>query len=355
MKKYDTPKSEHHNNEVRIDADAAKRTDRFRDNSALNDLLSELKQLLGPVQKKLDLTQPEMPIGCIVGNPRSGTTIFQQWLASLGPFSYPSNLLTRFAYAPYVGALVQKMLFDPEYDYQGDFADVQSALNFESNLGKSQGALGTNEFQHFFRNHMPNFNLEWLDEQALEKVDCEGLSKGLASIEKGFGKPFITKAHILQLNIPYFAEHIPSLFWIHVVREPIFVMQSILRAREAYYGNRETWWSSKPREYEQLKEMDIYHQVAGQVYFTGKAISDGLKAVPEGNRMSVEYESFCVDPQVVCRQIADKYSALGCQLPSEYKGSDSFKCSNEIRLPQEDIIGLRSAYHSFENGLLKND
>lgn len=336
---------------VRIDADAAKRTDRFQDNSALIDLLSELKQLLEPVQQQLGFVQPKMPVGAIVGNPRSGTTLFQQWLASLGLFAYPSNLLTRFAYAPYVGALVQKMLFDPEYDFHNEFTDVQSAPSFESDLGKSKGALGSNEFQHFFRNHMPNFNLEWLDEQALEKVDCAGMAKGLASIEQGFGKPFTTKAHILQLNIGYFAERIPSLFWIHVIREPLFVMQSILLAREAYYGDRNTWWSSRPKEYELLKEMDVHHQIAGQVYFTEKGIRDGLKAVKEEQRTTVQYEAFCADPGSAYRQIAEKYSELGCELPSEYSGSAGFRCSNEIRLPKADIDGLQAAYDEFQNGL----
>ena len=202
---------------------------------------------------------------------------------------------------------------------------------------------------------MPNFHLEWLDEQRLKEVDCEGISKGLASIEKGYGKPFITKAHILQLNITYFAEHIPSLFWIHITREPEFVMQSILLAREAYYGSRQLWWSSKPREYEFLKEMDTYHQIAGQAYYTEKAIQEGLQSVPDERQITVSYEAFCAEPEVVYQDLVGKYAALGCDLPSDYEGPRSFLCGNAMRLPENEFKALESAYEDFVSGSIVPD
>lgn len=330
------------------------RTPRFTHNDNLNSLLGELKELLEPVQGTLHFTGPHSPAGCIIGNPRSGSTLLLQWLASLDVFSYPSNLLTRFSYAPYIGALVQKMLFDPEFDYQGDFKDIQSDINFCSDLGKSTGALACNEFQHFFRNYMPNIDLQWLDDAMLKKVDCDSIQSGLVSIEKAFGKPFVTKANILQFNLDYFDEHLPSMIWIYIARDPIFVMQSILEAREKYYGNRVAWWSVKPKEYEWLEKMDLNHQIAGQVYYTGKAIKEGLICVPESRKISIEYESFCSDPEEAYHQIIAKYSAQGCHLPPEYKGPSAFKCGNGIRLPREDIDGLQAAYHEFENGLLSS-
>lgn len=328
------------------------RTDRFLDNAKLNAVLSELSAILKPAQQNLPYENPKTPIGCIIGNPRSGTTILLQWLASLGTFSYPTNLLARFAYAPYIGALIQKMLFDSEYDYHGDFEDIQSGINFSSDLGKSKGALACNEFQHFFRNHMPNFDLEWLDGEALNRVDCSGIAKGLASIEAVLEKPFVTKANILQFNLDYFSERIPSLFWIHITREPIYVMQSILLAREHYYGNRGTWWSVKPGEYQLLKEMDIYHQIAGQVYYTEKAINTGLQNIPEPHRLRIDYESFCADPKAIYAAIRTKYSKLACTLPADCHAPSSFEAKSEIRLPAADLEGLQAAYHAFQNGVL---
>ena len=328
------------------------KSEQFRTNDKLNALLSELKELLSPVQRTIDCPlQPQWPVGCIIGNPRSGSTLLLQFMASTGVFSYPTNVLTRFSYAPYIGGLIQKMLFDPKYDFHGDFADIQSQINFESDIGKSKGALATNEFQHFFRNYMPNFDIEWLDDNALKKVDCKGMMKGLASIEKAFERPFITKANILQHNLEYFAREIACLLYFHIRRKPIFIMQSIFNSRKRYYGSQNVWWSVKPREYNnQLKDMDVYHQIAGQVYFTDMEIEKGLMHISDKNQLTIEYESFCENPEAVYEKIIEKYSVLGCELNSEYNGPKSFVCSNKIRLPEKDIESLQSAFEDFASG-----
>lgn len=323
----------------------------FRSNEKLNALLSELKDLLSPMQREIDCpSQPQWPVGCIIGNPRSGSTLLLQFLASTGVFSYPTNVLTRFAYAPYIGALIQKMLFDPEYDFYGDFADIQSQINFVSNLGKSKGALAANEFQHFFRNYMPNFDIEWLNDRALKRVDCKALTKGLASIEKAFERPFVTKANILQYNLEYFVRKMSFMFYIYIKREMVYMMQSILISREKYYGTRNIWWSVKPKEYEQLKDMDLYHQIAGQVYFTDMEIEKGLQHVSGRNQLTIEYESLCENPKAVYKRIIEKYAVLGCNLNPEHNGPKSFGCGNKIRLPQKEIDSLQSAYDDFVFG-----
>jgi hypothetical protein len=333
-------------------ANESHRTTRFQHNEKLNGLLAELCELLAPVQEQVNarFDMPKWPVGLILGPPRSGSTVFLQYLASTGSFAYPTNLLTRFAYAPYVGALIQKMLFDPAYDYQGDFDDIQGALTFHSDLGKSKGALATNEFFHFWRNYFPNFDPDWLSEEQLAAVRLKECFQAAASIEEAFGSPFVAKGWMFQYNLDYFYDRMPCSVFLRIKRQSLFVMQSILWARGQFYDDRKLWLSMKPNEYDQLKDMDLYHQIAGQVYFTEKAIDEGLKSVPESNQLTIEYEAFCSDPQAVYQHIVQKYAALGCELPVEYKGPASFKCSNKIRLPQEDIDGLQSAHDDFASG-----
>lgn len=325
---------------------------RFQDNQQLNSLLVELKELLSPIQESVNkrFENPSWPCGLIIGPPRSGTTIFLQFLASTGNFAYPTNMLTRFAYAPYIGALIQKMLFESEFDFQGEFADIQSSLNFSSELGKSQGALASNEFLHFWRLYMPNYFPKPFTRDELESINYSALLKALSSIESAFEKPFIAKGVLLQYNILTFFEKMPQIFFFRICRDPLFIAQSLGYSREKYYGSREVWWSVKPREYEDLKVMDVYHQIAGQVYFTERAIEKGLKQIPEDHQMKVSYEEFCKNPKQIYLQIVEKYSALGCELNPDYKGPELFKCSNQIRLPIDDIKGLKSAYDDFASG-----
>jgi hypothetical protein len=333
------------------------RTENFKNNLFLDDLIHELKQLLEPIQQKKqeEFTAPKWPVGIIVGNPRSGSTLLLQWIASLNQFSYPSNVLTRFAYSPYIGALIQKMLFDPKFDYHDDFKDIRSGINFQSDLGKSRGALATNEFQHFFRCYLPNKEIfaEYLDENALGNVDISGLRKGLASIEYALEKPFFTKGTFIQFNIDYFYENIPELFFVMIRRDPLQIMQSLVLSRENYYGSREKWFSVKPFEYQSLVNQDIYHQIAGQVYFTDKAILHGLKTVPEGRKIIIDYEDFCKSPKELYELIIDKYANLGYSISIPYSGPDSFISNNQLKLPKKEIEKLESAYDTFRNTDIK--
>ncbi|MCF8333441.1 MAG: sulfotransferase [Bacteroidales bacterium] len=325
------------------------KSDAFRKNEKLNSLIHELKELLEPIQRKKEkeFEETKWPVGFITGSPRSGTTLFLQWLAALGSFSYPTNFLTRFAYAPYIGALLQKMLFDPEYDFHEELADIQSSLNFQSHLGKSQGTLATNEFQHFFRNFMPNFDPEYLNEDAIRKVDFEGIKKGLASIEYGLGKTFVTKALMLQFNILDLVKHMPNSLILFIEREPFYNMQSILLAREKYYGDRQIWWSVKPKEYEALKKMDVYHQVAGQVYYTDKSIREALRSLPENKKLFITYEKFCNSPKAYYDKIRDIYKTWGYKMDNKYRGPEKFDITNEVKLDKEEVKKLEEAYNYF--------
>jgi hypothetical protein len=127
-------------------------------------------------------------------------------------------------------------------------------------------------------------------------------------------------------------------------------MQSILISRKKYFGTRNIWWSVKPKEYEQLKDMDIYHQIAGQVYFTEMAIEDGLKCVLDSNQLTIGYESLCENPKSVYNRFVEKYALLGCDLDLEYNGPKSFVCSNKIHLSKKDINSLSYAYDDFSSG-----
>lgn len=332
--------------------DNDKRTAVFQRNVNLEILLTELSQYLGPLELEIEkrFIAPSMPPLFLVGNPRSGTTVFMQFLSLTGQFAIPTNLLSRFYYAPYLGAKIQQLLTDRRFDYKGQLTDFTCSFDPSSSLGNSSSALGPHEFTHFWRRFLPNYDLEFLNEEQLCYVDQDGLRKGIAAIEHVFEKPFAAKAFILQYNVDLLSSIFTKCLILYFARNSLFIMQSILKAREAYYGNREIWWSVKPKEYELLKDMDVYHQIAGQVYFTELAIEKGLRTTPAANQLMVQYEDFCKEPAMVYEQIRTKYSALGFELKPEYTGPVSFTSSNKIRIPEVDIAGLKAAYDDFKTG-----
>lgn len=327
------------------------KTSEFRPNEKLDNVIKELYNLLFPVQKQLQkkYQHNKYPFLFIVGCPRSGTTLLLQWLASLNLFSYPTNLLNRFAYAPYIGAQIQKILFDKQFDFSNEFTDINSSISFSSNLGKSKGVLATNEFQHFFRNHMNNFVPKYLNDDDINDIDFTGIRQGLSSIEAAFGKPFAVKLVMLQFNLDMAFKLLPNSIFAFIRREPIYNMQSILFAREKYYNDRNKWWSVKPKQYSELKEMDVYHQIAGQVYYTNKTIEDAIRNISSKNKIEIQYEDFCHRPRKYYEQIKNKYEYFGYEMPDFYAGINYFANTNEIKTAKEEINKFKNAYSRFKN------
>lgn len=327
-----------------------KRTKQFARNEKLESLLKQINGILGLAGERVidNYRMPKYPVVLIVGAPRSGSTLMMQWLAQTGRFAYPTNLLSRFYGSPYIGALIQRLLTDPEFDFNEEFFDFSSELSFYSDLGKTRGVLGPNEFWYFWRRFFPYGEIQYLDEESLAKADAVRFVAELAAIESVFDKPFAMKGLIINWNIPYVSNLLDQILFIYITRHPLYNAQSLLEARVKYYGDQRGWYSFKPQEYEELKKLDPLEQVAGQMYFTNKAIDQGLGEIDRARWLQVSYEDFCESPRKVFAQILAKLENLGMKIGNwEYEGPENFQPTNRVRLPEEEWRAIIAAYKLF--------
>ena len=106
------------------------------------------------------------PIIFIMGCARSGTTLVSQYLARSREFCYPTNFISRFYYAPYIGALLQRLMFD--LDTKGElFGSFKEAVDFKSVLGKTKAASSPNEFWYYWRRFFKFGEIQKLDDAQL--------------------------------------------------------------------------------------------------------------------------------------------------------------------------------------------
>lgn len=318
-------------------------------NENLERLLHEINDLLAPVEEKVlkSYRMPKYPVVFIVGCGRSGSTLMHQWLANTGIFAYPSNLLSRFYDAPYIGAKIQQLLTNPKYDFNQELLDFNSEISFDSNLGKTRGALEPHEFLYFWRRFLPNAEIDYLDEQSLSKIDSEKFIAELAAIEAVFDKPLSMRAHILMFNIPFLSSILDKVLFLFIKRHPFYCIQSFLEARVKFFGDRKAWFGAKPKEYDMLQTLDPIEQVAGQVYFTDRANEEGLGQIDAERGMRVSYEDFCMAPERVFNQIMDKFTQQGFEVTWNYTGPGKFQPANRVRLPEEDCDRIIDAYKKF--------
>lgn len=322
----------------------------FERNPDLERLLEELNVLLAPVQDGVArrFTKPKRPLLLVVGSPRSGTTLMLQWLASLGHFAYPTNLLSRFYDAPYIGALIQRMLTDPQYSFRDEFYELQDlAFNFESALGKTVGLLAPHEFWYFWRRFFAYGDHHFLDERALARIDKERFAAELASLEAAFAAPLALKAMIVNCNIRFVASVLDTAIFVYVRRRPFYNIQSLLKARREYSGSLDEWYSFRPREYPELRRLDPVRQVAGQVYHLNRTIEEGLATLPEAKRLVVDYEQFCVAPDRTYRALVEKCALLGETLPEVYAGCAGFDLRDHVKMDDGEAREIGRAYAEF--------
>jgi len=308
--------------------------------SDIDKIIEELRIELEPIQEcqNRKSKMPVSPIGLIVGVPRSGTTLLLQYLASSNFFSYPSNLLAKFPFSPWLGMQISRLLLPSSINNNIDF--------FSSTLGKSAGLDGVNEFYHFWRRFVPKYFPGFLSKEELEDIDIHRILLELATIEDASNKPFVCKGMMFQYNLEFLTTYQKYFIFLRIKRNPEYVMQSIYMARKKYNNNDlSKWWSVKPREYSSLIDKDVYHQIAGQVFFTERSLDVGLSRLISKNVISITYEDLCRYPMDIIEKTikAFKKEATPFQIPS----LPSFSPANNIQIEDEHFQSLKKAYGYF--------
>ncbi len=306
------------------------RTTKFKRNNNLEDFLNEINDDLWSSETKLlRLKEPEYPLIFVMGSLRSGTTLMTQWLANLG-FAYPTNLMSRFYKTPIIASKIQLLLTDERYNYRNELRDFNSGIDFSSENGKTKGALAPNEFWYFWRRFLPFKELDYLPTQELfEKVDIDTLKSEFAGMTEVFQKPFALKGMILNYNIDFLDKVFDKAIFIYTKRDPLTNIESALKAREKQLGSIDEWYSFKIPEYEELKKLNPYEQLAGQIYYINKAVENGLENVANHKKLIVNYENFCENPKRFYDELVNKLKFQGCEIDSKYKGEDKFEVTRK--------------------------
>lgn len=306
-----------------------KRTEQFSRNKLLEHLLSELNsELSGAEHEVLSKVSVEQsfPLILVMGPMRSGTTLFMQWLANTGLVAYPTNLLSRFYQAPILGAKIQLLLTDPRFNFRDELGEFIQQTGYQSENGKTKGALAPNEFWYFWRRFLSEPQRDvWTDNELNQSMDIKTLRAELIGMMGVLEKPFAAKGMLFNYNIPFLDSIFEKILFVQIKRDSVTNVASVLEARKRQLGNETDWYSFKIPEYQQLKELDPITQVCGQVHYINKAVTEGLETVDESRKLVVQYEDFCINPEHFFYELVEK---LGVDA-AKYNGPSKFTLSQK--------------------------
>ncbi len=313
----------------------------FKRNIQLESFLDSLNGTLACAEEQLlqqsDQLGPDFPIIFIMGPLRSGTTLFTQWLADCNIAAYPSNLLSRFYAAPVIGAQIQLLLTDPCFNFRDEILEFNSSITFDSENGKTRGALAPNEFWYFWRRFLPFKEIDWLsDKELFHVVDKNKLVNELTTLTRVFGKPFALKSMILNYNIPFLNTIFKKALFIQLKRDPVTNVASILDARKRQLGSEKEWYSFKIPEYPQLKDLEPVTQSARQLHYINTALTKGMATIDESRKLVVQYEDFCEKPHIIFNQLITKLEVS--ETAKIYSGPEHFKQSRTGNIVNRTLI-----------------
>lgn len=248
----------------------------------LNDALADLERDL--VASLEDVDRP--PVLFLAYLPRAGSTLLAQLMARTGRFNYVSNFQSRFWRAPYVGGVLERSLSVREI----------YPIPLESNYGLTEGPAAPSEFSYFWR-HWLGFTQgepHTLSAERWAEVDAAGLRAEIDAIRSLRPGALFFKKEWLGLNARWLLEELPEARLVYLTRNPCYVAQSVLTAREDVWGDPEHWWAARPERWPELEDRDPSGQIAGQIRDIDHTIRSAGRAHPDRFQM-LQYEELIED------------------------------------------------------------
>ncbi len=272
---------------------------RPEDEHFLEELNQTLKEKEGSYYQDYAI---EHPFLFVYGLPRSGTTLITQLIAHCMDVGFINNLMARFYLAPLHGIRLSRAIF-------GD----QRSTNFNSDYARTHELTDIHEFGYFWRYWLKKETSEGVTRAAeIEKeIDWAGLKKTLANIQHEFKKPMVFKNIFGSYHQEKLTSVLEKVLFIYIKRDILDAAVSILEARKKYYSDLNTWWSYMPIEYEKIKNLDYWGQIAGQVYYLKRYYDQKSKTLP--NVLSIEYRELTENPAAILKKINAKLIELGLE------------------------------------------
>jgi hypothetical protein len=247
----------------------------------------------GLLRHRFRSTAPQL---FVLGLPRSGTTLVCQYITHRLRVAYFTNAVGTYPASPCMVTCLQHWR-------HGDYVS-----NFESHYGKVAHPLGPREAGSFWGRFFPLEEYCRFDE--LGRADVDRLRNTIACVQRLFGDvPFVNKNVKHLLRIEALQKTFPRAHFLMVERDLQSIALSILRGRYRSAAGPNLWWSIRPPNFSELRDLPLVEQVAGQIAATRQRAEQDLATLAPERVTRIGYEAFCVKPEALIDQLAIRLPA----------------------------------------------
>lgn len=266
--------------------------------------------------------RPTRPIVLVCGPPRSGTTLVSQALIANLPVAYFNNLTSVFPRSPLTAnRAFGRWLGAPEPGYH-------------SYYGRSRRFSGANDALYLWD--------RWLGRDRaviparLEPGARDAMIRFFGAMESATEKPLVAKNNNLNGFAHLVAEALDTATILCLRREPVYLAQSLLRARREIHGDEEIAYGLAEAGAESGDTP--VGEVCRQVLFHERLMEDQLRRLGASRFRIVSYEGFCADPNATIRMVAEEILAI----PYTARTLPGFEKANRVRIEPETFREIES-------------
>ncbi|MEZ6130320.1 MAG: sulfotransferase [Planctomycetaceae bacterium] len=267
--------------------------------------------------------ESDQPLILIVGAPRSGTTLIYQTLSAYLDVTYPSNLTALFPRAPLTAARLQKLI------------PTKRRPDFRNFYGQTTRMRGPNDAFHLWNRWFGDDRYQL--ENRLSEEDIADMRRFFAAWTSTFNKPFLNKNNRNTDCIHRLAEYLPNARFVVVRRNPVFVAQSLIQAREVVQGDKSVGWGLRSRSADETQDPLAYvDEVCRQVTAIDTDMDQQLATVDSNRVVEITYETFCEDPKWTIRKIVSAFDGLELAPSMSLEELTAFQISKKNLLTPEE-------------------
>jgi hypothetical protein len=267
----------------------------------------------------------------IVGAPRSGTTLVYQALAAFLNVSCPTNLTAMFPKSSLTAARLHSRL------------PTSQRPDFSNFYGQTTRLNGPNDAFHLWNRWLGSDR--YLPADSISEATARDMNQFLTAWTVAFDKPFLNKNNRNAFAIELLAQHLPNASFVVVRRNPMYVAQSLIIARQNVQGDKTKGWglqsTSSGASDDPLSYVD---DVCRQIVSIDTEMNRQLGTVAAERIVEITYEGFCEDPTYSIRQVASKIAGLERNPRLSLDDLPAFEVSSKLTISTEEQSRIQAFF-----------
>lgn len=234
----------------------------------------------------------------IVGPPRSGTTLVYQYILNTFHFGYFPNISKS-----HPRACVSVAAFH-------SIGNRKLPISYVSRHGIMDGVMAPSDGWDIFGRWFPNSDFS----QSIREETLHELRTIVRLFEIIFEAPFTNKNNANSVRIHHLNRLFPNAIFVHVEREPVDTVISIIEARRVLGLKSEEWWAVPPPQFRDQRFSSVVDMTIHQVLGLNEWIQQCFRDLPDDQAIKIEYDQFCRNPNALAAQLERSFAASNVTL-----------------------------------------